>query len=86
VTQAGSAEEALDLLASEGSFDMLITDHLMAGLSGAELVRRARAAFPGMKVLLVSAFADGDGRASGLPRLSKPFRIDELESCLLRLS
>ncbi|TFI58601.1 PAS domain S-box protein [Sphingomonas parva] len=83
VVQAGSAAEALDLLA-EGSFDLLITDHLMPGMSGTELARAARTRWPAMHLLIVSGYADVDDIAPDLPRLAKPFRAAELAEALGR--
>jgi len=86
VVEAASAEEAMRLVDSGESFDLLVTDHLMPGMNGTELAREIRNFRPGMPVLLVSGYAEGDGIAAELPRLTKPFRKDELASSLAQLS
>jgi two-component system, cell cycle sensor histidine kinase and response regulator CckA len=59
VLLAGTGEEAIDLCAREPvSPDLLITDVVMPGMSGAELARRARALKPGLPVLFMSGYAD----------------------------
>jgi len=86
VAEASSAEEALALINREGArFDLLVTDHLMPGMTGIELARAARARHPGLPALLISGYAEGEGIDPGLPRLTKPFRADELATCLAQL-
>lgn len=86
VVEASSGDEALALLGEAAGFDLLVTDHLMPGLSGTDLAREARAARPGLPVLLVSGYAELEGVDPDLPRLTKPFRKDELASSLARLA
>jgi CheY-like chemotaxis protein len=86
VVEAPSAEEALRLIRNGLHPDLLITDHLMPGMSGADLARAIRAERPGMPVLVVSGYAESDGIAPDLPRLSKPFRSDELAASLAQLA
>ncbi len=45
--------QVLDLLAS-GTFDVLVTDTVMSGMSGTELARRVRQVHPSVKVIAVS--------------------------------
>ena len=62
-----------------------MTDHLMPGMTGADLARAVRTR-PGIPVLLVSGYAESEGVEPDLPRLTKPFRKDELASGLAQLS
>jgi len=78
VVEAKSAEQALNLIADGLVFDLMVTDHLMPGMNGVELVRRIRADRPTLPVLIVSGYAEAEGIASDLPRLTKPFRTAEL--------
>jgi CheY-like chemotaxis protein len=78
VIEAGSAEDALQVVQAGTAVDILVTDHLMPGMSGAQLVREVRALRPGLPVLIVSGYAEVDGLAPDLPRLVKPFRAAEL--------
>jgi len=57
----------------------------MPGMSGTELIQRVRQARPGTPVLLVSGYAEAEGLDSGLPRLTKPFRKDELAASLRQI-
>jgi CheY-like chemotaxis protein len=50
--------EALGLLETEASCDLLLTDLLMPEMSGDELVRRARALRPELKVLYLTAYSN----------------------------
>lgn len=85
VIEATSAEKALERVRAGEHFDVLVTDHLMPGISGTELAREVRATRPHMPVLLVSGYAESKGVDPNLPRLIKPFRKSELAESLARL-
>jgi PAS domain S-box-containing protein len=78
VVEAASAEEALRLIEAGTAPDLLVTDHLMPGMNGEELARRLRAERPELPALIVSGYAEAEGIAPDLPRLTKPFRNAEL--------
>jgi CheY-like chemotaxis protein len=82
VIEASSSEEALQLLDKVPDLDLLVTDHLMPGMTGSDLARRVRQDRGGMPVLVISGYAEGEGVAPDLPRLTKPFRADELATSL----
>jgi CheY-like chemotaxis protein len=86
VVEAASGEEALQLVEAGQRFDVLITDHLMPGIKGTDLARAMIARFPASSALLVSGYAEVEGIASDLPRLSKPFRQQELAAALAELA
>lgn len=81
--QAGSFEEAVAALRAE-QFDVVITDIIMPGLSGTELLRKIIAEFPGTEVIVVSG-VDRPQRALDAMRLGafdyiiKPCDLDVLE-------
>ncbi|HEY0601225.1 PAS domain S-box protein [Brevundimonas sp.] len=85
VIEAASAEEALRLFSAQ-PIDLVVTDHLMPGMTGTELARELREARPELAVLLVSGFAEVEGVAPDLPRLTKPFRKDELAASIAGLA
>lgn len=82
VVEAASGEEAIRIVAEGKHFDLLVTDHLMPGMSGTDLIQRVRAMRPSMPALLVSGYAEIEALDAALPRLSKPFRKDELAASL----
>lgn len=82
VVEAASAEAALTLVEQGLAPDLLVTDHLMPGKSGTELARALLAEHPRLQVLIVSGYAELDDIAPDLPRLTKPFRSDELAAAL----
>jgi CheY-like chemotaxis protein len=83
VVEASSAEQALALLRNGLEADVLVSDHLMPGMTGVDLARSAQALRPAMGVLIVSGFAETAGIPPDLPRLNKPFRQAELATMLL---
>jgi signal transduction histidine kinase len=79
VTQAASGTEALEHLKSQGRFDLLITDHAMPGMTGAELANRAKAIAPQIRVVVASGFQEIPGEAeAGWMRLRKPYLESDL--------
>jgi PAS domain S-box-containing protein len=85
VHEAASAEAALDIIDAGLAPDLLITDHLMPGMTGVELARVVRARRPNTKILIVSGFADVDGIDPSLPRLTKPFVQSDLTAAMADL-
>jgi PAS domain S-box-containing protein len=82
VHTAESAAAALAALEGGLAPDVVMTDHLMPGMTGVELALAVRARWPGVKLLLVSGFADVEGLDPTLPRLTKPFLQSELAAAL----
>jgi PAS domain S-box-containing protein len=85
VVEVDSAEEALRVLQTGTKPDILITDHLMPGMTGADLAHEVRATLPALPVLVVSGYAEVEGIAADLPILTKPFRSAELAASLAAL-
>jgi signal transduction histidine kinase len=85
VIEASSAEVALQVLNSEVGIDFVITDHAMPGMTGTELAERIRHNWPGLPVVLASGYPEVPGDELGLPRLSKPYRQEELARLLASL-
>jgi nitrogen-specific signal transduction histidine kinase/CheY-like chemotaxis protein len=86
VMEAGSAEAALRMVDDGLDPDLLVTDHLMPGMTGAQLVRALRAARPALRALIVSGYAEAEGIDPDIPRLTKPFRSADLAASLSALS
>jgi PAS domain S-box-containing protein len=84
VLEAKNGVEALEAAArSERPIDLLVTDVIMPGMGGGELVRRMAEIRPETKVLYVSGYTDDvlvrrGVIESGVSFLQKPFMPDEL--------
>lgn len=77
VTDAPDGAQALERLACE-AFDLVITDFMMPGMLGDELVRRIHQGWPELPVVVISSYTDSDlfraVRALPVARiLNKPF-------------
>jgi signal transduction histidine kinase len=84
--EAASAEQALELLRAEPTFDLIITDHAMPGMTGTELAAQIRLAWPKLPVVIATGYADLPAEVQlGLPRLSKPYRQQELAELVGRM-
>jgi CheY-like chemotaxis protein len=86
VVEAGSAEEALQRVREGLRPNLLVTDHLMPGMSGTDLGLALRNQHPELQILVVSGYANNEGITPDLSRLTKPFRSDELAASLANLA
>lgn len=83
VDQAASAEDALARLA-RGGFDAVVSDVRMGTVSGVELATRAKARWPGLRIVLMSGFCRAEELA-GAPVegfAEKPPDVDALVALL----
>lgn len=80
--QAANGKDGLALLEEDGGIGVLIADLGLHGMSGEELVRRARALRPQLKIIVAtgrSAAANSQLTAEiGARYLGKPFDFDDL--------
>jgi two-component system, NtrC family, response regulator PilR len=85
---AETAENALAKLEAE-SFDVVLTDISMPGLSGLELLGHVLQKYPQTPVIIISGISDQD-HAQGLIKLGafdyllKPFRLEVVEKSVMR--
>jgi DNA-binding NtrC family response regulator len=85
---AETAENALAKLEAE-SFDVVLTDISMPGLSGLELLGHVLQKYPETPVIIISGISDQD-HAQGLIKLGafdyllKPFRLEVVENSVMR--
>jgi PAS domain S-box-containing protein len=84
--EADSAESALRMIDEGLRPDILVTDHLMPGMTGTELAQAIKARLPELRVLLVSGFAEIDAVDPRLPCLTKPFVQSDLLNAFAALN
>jgi len=83
VTVAESGNQALQLVEREGiKPDIVVTDVVLPGMSGADIVRRLREFLPNLKALFMSGYTDNaivhHGVVDpGVPFIQKPFTLSE---------
>jgi CheY-like chemotaxis protein len=79
VLEASSGRQALDILNNDSTIDLVITDHVMPGMTGLQLIKRITAERADLPVILATAYAELPPDADpALPRLAKPFRQYDL--------
>jgi CheY-like chemotaxis protein len=81
VRKAANGDEALRLIMSDPSIDLLVTDFAMPGLNGVDLIGQAIQVRPSMKALVITGYPNADGLTelpTGTTVLAKPFRRDAL--------
>jgi len=81
-----SGPHALDILRSEQPIDLMMTDHVMPGMTGIELAAASRQVRPSLPILLATGYAElPEGSQLDLPRLAKPYHQDQLRDRLDQL-
>ncbi|MBY5610247.1 PAS domain-containing sensor histidine kinase [Rhizobium leguminosarum] len=87
VFEAMAGPEALDILRKQ-QVDLVICDHAMPRMTGAQLAEAIRSEWPEMPIILATGYAeipDGAGIAN-LPRLGKPFSQAQLAEAISRVA
>lgn len=89
VSTAGTAEKALELLSVQ-SFDLVVSDIKMPGLSGLDLLRAVKGKQPGIPVVLITGAPSVNSAVFGLrlgayDYLSKPFSVKEVQELIQRV-
>jgi signal transduction histidine kinase/CheY-like chemotaxis protein len=82
VTEAEDAQEALNLIDQGLKPDIVVTDHIMPGMTGAELALRLRSDHPNIAIMIISGYQGIDLIAPDIVRLSKPFRQVHLDASI----
>ncbi len=82
VQSAKSGEEAIDLLFNK-PFDLVVTDLRLGGISGIEVLKRAKELFPDTEVVVMTAYGTIEGAVEAIKSgaydyLTKPFQPQEL--------
>jgi signal transduction histidine kinase/CheY-like chemotaxis protein len=86
VIGVSSGLHALDIIRSAQPIDLMLTDHVMPGMTGIELAVAARQLRPSLPILLATGYAElPEGAQLDLPRLTKPYHQDQLRDRLDQL-
>lgn len=90
VLTAADGEAGLDLVLSTPSVSLLVTDVGLPGLNGRQLADAARAAHPGLRVLLMTGYAESAASnrgflEHGMELIVKPFSLDVLGQRVQRM-
>ncbi len=88
VTVAASGNEALKIL-EQDAFDLLITDLMMPGIKGVELVGLAKEKYPHIGAMVITAYGTIDRAVESMQKgafdfITKPFSISQIESRVQR--
>ncbi|MBI5640538.1 MAG: response regulator [Nitrospirae bacterium] len=80
---ASSAEDALSML-EDKSYDVIITDIMLPGMNGIELLKKCRVLNPGQLVLIMTAYdnlwtADEAIGAGAYEYITKPLSHDDIK-------
>ncbi|MCJ8521597.1 PAS domain S-box-containing protein [Pseudorhizobium tarimense] len=79
VIEAFNGQAALETLGTAGTVDLVITDHSMPRMTGAELAERINAQWPHLPIILATGYAElPSGNGDQWPKLSKPFSQEQL--------
>jgi len=84
VLTAANAETALDMI-PDNTFEVVVSDIRMPGMSGIDLLGRIKEDTPDLAVIMITAFASPDDAVLAMKNgafdyISKPFNVDEIKS------
>ncbi len=83
VFEAGSGQQALDILDRQPGIDLLITDQAMPNMTGLQLVEKVRLILPDLPVVIATGYGDILQNAqAGVTKLAKPFTQNELSQAV----
>ena len=84
VVEVESAEACLARLEEGLRPELLITDHVMPGMTGLDLAQRVMALYPQVPIVLVSGYDGLETTPANIVRMTKPFRQHELQAGIAR--
>jgi two-component system, NtrC family, response regulator HydG len=78
-----SGEKALEVAAAD-SFDLVVTDLKLGGISGLEVVRKLKRSDPYLEIIVMTAYGTVESAVEAMKEgaydyISKPFNLDELQ-------
>jgi CheY-like chemotaxis protein len=89
---AFSGEQALEFLEKDGLANqvLILSDINMPGMTGIELLRRIKAKFPALKVILITAYGDESNYLAAMAHgadgyTTKPINFDALKQTIFSL-
>lgn len=90
VLTAADGEAGLELVLGTADIDLLVTDVGLPALNGRQLADAARAAHPGLKVLMMTGYAESAAHdrgflEHGMELIVKPFSLDALGERVQRM-
>jgi PAS domain S-box-containing protein len=85
VIEANSGATALDVIRNTSHVDLVITDQAMPQMTGMQLAAAIKVDWPNLPILLMSGYAELPSKTPfEVPKLAKPFSLDDLEDAVVR--
>lgn len=83
VVDSNSAENALEIIEQDSNFDLLLTDMVLPGLSGAQLTNKVKEKLPSIAVILASGYSEDIARqevdnTNEFDFITKPYSLGDL--------
>ena len=88
ICSVASGEDAIQLM-EQKDVSLVITDVRMPGIDGVTLLKKIKARYPDIPVILITAFASMDSAVAAMKEgawdyLTKPFRIEEIREVVAK--
>jgi PAS domain S-box-containing protein len=82
VVGVGSGEQAIEMLGKGATFDLLLTDLGLPGISGEELATEVRKKYPNLPVIIASGYGRTGTPGDGVQFIGKPYSAIDLQQAL----
>jgi signal transduction histidine kinase/CheY-like chemotaxis protein len=83
VVEASSGTQALEVLATEAQFDLVVTDYAMPGMTGLDLAEKIKQLRPRIPIIIATGYAEIPAGASHeFLRLDKPYTQAQLSEVI----
>lgn len=84
VVAATSGEQALDIMRSKTDLDVIVTDLMMPGIGGMDVLEEAKRLLPDTPVIMITGYSTVENavqamKAGAFDYLPKPFKVDEVK-------
>lgn len=82
VTAVGSGEQAIEVLSKGGTFDLLVTDLGLPGMTGEDVAKEVQRRWPRLPVVIATGYGRTGSQVQGVQFISKPYSSVDLQQAL----
>jgi CheY-like chemotaxis protein len=82
VTAVSSGEQAIEVLSKGATFDLLVTDLGLPGMTGEDVAKEVQRRWPRLPVVIATGYGRTGSQVQGVQFISKPYSSVDLQQAL----